>query len=246
MEQGRIVVITGAAGGMGSVFVDRFLANKDTVIATDTTQDALDKMSASRNAGDQLLTSPADISSEQDCGKLADFARANGGHVDVLVNCAGWYPFEKFETMTADQWRNVIDINLTGNFLVTRAILPLIKDRGWGRIVNIGSASVFEGPVGQAHYVSAKAGIIGLTRVLAREVGGYNITVNVVTPGVTLTGPVKATFSPDMVKAQVESRALHRDQKPEDLAGAVFFLASPSADFITGQILNVDGGKFMH
>ncbi len=244
MQTGRVVVITGAAGGMGSLFVDRFLGNGDAVIAADIASDALKALKP--GAGTKLVTVAGDISKEADCHRVADAARELAGRVDVLVNCAGHFPITPFEEMTSDEWRRVVDVNLTGHFLMTRAMLPLMKGRGWGRIINIGSASVFEGVPGQAPYVAAKAGLVGLSRCLAREFGSYGITVNVMTPGLTLTPPVQDGFPPDMLAKARDTRALKRDEQPGDLVGAVFFLASPAADFITGQIINVDGGNHMH
>lgn len=246
MQHDRVVVITGAAGGIGAVLVDRFLANGDTVIATDAFEEGLKKLSDTRNAGRGLLTSQADISEEADCVELAEMVREGEGRVDVLINCAGYFPIVPFEEMSADDWRRVIDINLTGTFLMSHAMLPLMKENGWGRIVNFSSGSVFDGPPGQAHYVAAKAGVIGFTRSLAREVGGYGITVNVVTPGLTVTKAVRDSFPAGILKTQRDARALQREEVPEDLVGPVFFLASPDADFISGQILNVDGGASMH
>ena len=245
MKQDRVVVITGAAGGMGSVLVDRFLANGDTVVATDR-KEALEILGAKVGANTKLVTLEADISKEEDCARVAAAARDKAGRVDVLINCAGYFPIVAFEKMTTEQWRQTIDINLTGNFLMTHVMLPLMKGRAWGRIINFGSASVFEGVPGQAHYVAAKAGIVGLTRSLAREVGDYGITVNVITPGLTVTKAVKDSFPAEVLETQRNGRALKRDELAEDLVGAVFFLASPDADFITGQTINVDGGKNMH
>jgi NAD(P)-dependent dehydrogenase (short-subunit alcohol dehydrogenase family) len=246
MDTKRVVVITGAAGGIGAPLVERFLRNGDTVIATDTSEDALKQLSAQPKDDARLLTLAADISSETDTQALADFAREHTGTVEVLINCAGFFPILPFEEISVSDWQRVIDINLTGTFLATTALLPLMKDRGWGRIVNFGSASVFDGTRNQTHYVAAKAGIIGFTRSLAREVGGYAITVNVVTPGLTLTQAVQDHFPPAVLAAQRAARSLQRDETPEDLVGPVFFLASPDAGFITGQTLNVDGGKFMN
>jgi NAD(P)-dependent dehydrogenase (short-subunit alcohol dehydrogenase family) len=246
VKKDRVVVITGAAGGIGSVFVDRFLANGDTVIATDATKEHLEQLVSSRNAGQRLITSPTDISSEHECLELANVAGETAGRIDVLVNCAGYFPVLPFEKMSAADWRRVIDINLTGTFLMIHAMLPLMKTSGWGRIINFSSGSVFSGVPGQTHYVAAKAGLIGLSRSLAREVGVYGITVNVVTPGLTVTKAAHDTFSPELLAAQREGRAIQRDQHAEDLVGPVFFLASPDSDFISGQILNVDGGLTTH
>jgi 3-oxoacyl-[acyl-carrier protein] reductase len=246
MRTGRVVVITGAAGGIGSVIADRFLANDDIVIATDARADALASFAAARNADDRLVTVVADVSQEDDCGRLADAARERAGRIDVLVHCAGYFPIRRMEDMSVDEWRTVIDINLTGAFLLTRAVLPLMKAHGWGRIINFGSGSFFAGVPGQAHYVAAKAGIVGFSRCIAREFGEYGITVNVVAPGVTVTEPVKKNFPPEMLAAQRNQRAIKRDEVPEDLVGITFFLASSDADFVTGQMICVDGGKNMH
>jgi NAD(P)-dependent dehydrogenase (short-subunit alcohol dehydrogenase family) len=164
----------------------------------------------------------------------------------VLINCAGWFPIRTFEEIGPAEWSKVVEINLNGPFLVTRALLPLMKNSGWGRIINYGSGSVADGTRFQAHYVAAKAGITGFTRSLAREVGGYGITVNAIVPGLTVTEPVRRTFPAEVLEAQRAGRALQRDQVPEDLVGPTFFFASPDANFVTGQSLNVDGGRFFN
>lgn len=246
MRTQRAVVITGAAGGIGSALVERFLANDDTVVATDRRRDGLDGLVdryPGRHADGKLVITEADISSEGECAGVADCARTHMGRVDVLLNVAGHYPTVKFEDMTLAQWHQVVDVNLTGTFLMIKAVLPLMKGRGWGRIVNFGSASVFEGVEEQAHYVAAKAGIVGLTRSIAPVLGAYGITVNVVTPGLTVTAPIRDTMPADFIDQQRGLRSIRRDEVAEDLVGPTFFLASPESEFMSGQTVNVDGGK---
>jgi NAD(P)-dependent dehydrogenase (short-subunit alcohol dehydrogenase family) len=246
MENGRIVVVTGGAGGIGSKIVDRFLANGDTIFAIDNRLDALKTLLETRSAQDRLVAVGGDVSKVGDTRGFADTIRAKAGRVDVLINCAGYYPIVPFEKMTFEQWQLIIAINLSGAFLMVSALLPLMKGRGWGRVVNIASASVFEGVVGQTHYVAAKSGLVGFSRSLATEVGEYGITVNCVAPGLTVTAPVKRNMSASTIEGQRALRAIQRDEQAEDLAGPVFFLASPEANFMSGQMLVVDGGKIKH
>lgn len=244
MKTDRVVVITGAAGGIGAELVRRFLENGDTVIATDLKAEGLQKLKTSADQR-SLFTVAANLTGFNECENLSEVVRTNVGRVDVLINCAGYFPIHSFEQISPEEWREIIDVNLTGPFLVTRALLPLMKGRGWGRVINFGSASVFEGVAGQCHYVAAKGGIVGLSRSIAREFGQYGITVNIVTPGLTLTPNVKKSFPKELLDSQRGSRAIQRDEQPQDLVGAVFFLASPDADFMSGQTVNVDGGRNM-
>lgn len=245
MNTGRVVVVTGAAGGIGRLVAERFLPNGDTVVATDVAAPALDKLAEAQAPGAKLHIVAADIANEVDCAAVAACAEKIASRVDVLVNVAGWFPVQPFETLSAADFRRVVDVNLTGPFLMVKAVWPLMKGRGWGRIVSIGSASTFEGVPDQLPYVSAKAGLFGLTRSLARAAGPEGVTVNLVTPGLTETEPVRANMPAPMLTRAIEARALQRAEQPQDLVGAVFFLASPDADFITGQTLNVDGGSHM-
>ncbi len=244
MKTGRTVLITGAAGGMGAEFVRRFLDNGDAVVATDTSDEALGALS-SKLASRLLRVQSADITDESATTALTAFAAEQSGRVDVLVNVAGFFPVQPFIEMTAADWRKIIDINLTGTALMCKAVLPTMIGRGWGRIVNIGSASIYSGVKGQAHYVAAKAGTIGLSRSLAREFGSEGITVNVVAPGVTITPSAKKALPQEIQDAAIKVRCLNREEHAEDLVGTVFFLASPDADFITGQTIIVDGGNEM-
>jgi NAD(P)-dependent dehydrogenase (short-subunit alcohol dehydrogenase family) len=246
MNTGRMVVVTGAAGGIGALLVERFLGNGDTVLATDMSEEVLTHARARWGETDRLVLQSADVANEEDCARLADVARVRVGRVDVLINCAGYFPRRPFEEITPDEWRRIIDINLTGTFLMTQAMLPLMKGRGWGRVINFGSGTVFSGTPDTAHYVSAKAGVIGLTRCMATELGHYGITANLITPGLTLTAPVLRDLPPEVRAAAAAQRSIKRDMWPEDLVGPVLFLASPAADFVTGQLLNVDGGSTKH
>jgi 3-oxoacyl-[acyl-carrier protein] reductase len=242
MKSGRVVVVTGAGGGIGSKIVDRFLSNEDIVVGIDRSGPALDRL-VSQRPGAKLYSFYGDVTKPAEVRAFTDFVKQNHDRVDVLVNCAGFFPTVPFEQMSLEQWREVIEINLTSQFQMTQAMLPLLKGRGWGRIVNITSASIFEGVVQQTHYVSAKAGIVGFSRSLAMEVGLYGITVNMVAPGLTLSEAVVKSMPDKLIKTQPELRALKRDECPQDLAGPVFLLASPDADFISGQLLVVDGRK---
>jgi NAD(P)-dependent dehydrogenase (short-subunit alcohol dehydrogenase family) len=246
MRTGRTVLITGAAGGIGTELVRRFLENGDGVIALDGEKGALERLTATVDAGERLVTRHVDVTDEPAIDTAAQLVRARGAGLDVLIACHGWFPFRLFEEVTPEDFRRIVDVNLTGTFLVVRAMLPLMRDRGWGRIVLFGSGSIFEGSTGFSPYVAAKAGVVGMSRSLAREVGGYGITVNTVTPGLTATPVVVENFPAEALAARRSRRAIARDQHAADHVGPVFFLASPDADFRTGQIVNVDGGNHMH
>lgn len=192
-----------------------------------------------------LTTFKADVGLEADCLTLAAEVRRVHSHVDVVVNNAGYFPTREFADMTYAEWKDIIRINLDSVFLVSSALLPLMEPRGWGRIINIGSGSVFRGVATQVHYVSAKAGVIGFTRSLARALGNKGMTVNLVAPGLTATPSAIASLGEAAMVKRRGDRSIQRDQQPEDVVGAVMFLASRDSDFMTGQTLLVDGGALM-
>ena len=239
------VVITGAGGGIGAALTRRFLSEGARVYAADRDANKLAALQTECASCDNLRIAHFDVSDEAACAAFAQSVRHAWGRVDVLVNNAGYFPVCAFEDMTLAQWRDVCAINLDSVFIMSQRFLPLMKEGGHGRIVNIGSGSVFKGPAGQTHYVAAKAGVIGFTRALANAVGQYGITANVVTPGLTATPGALDVFSASALEARAKLRPIQRVQTAEDLVGVVMFLASRDADFITGQTLNVDGGVTM-
>jgi NAD(P)-dependent dehydrogenase (short-subunit alcohol dehydrogenase family) len=249
MSTPRNVLITGAAGGICSEIVDRFLRNGDTVLASDLSQQRLDEWRSRWDGNGEnpsLHTFPADVADEASLGALAEAAESRIGGIDVLINAAGHFPQNAVEDISGEEWRRVIEVNLSGTFYTVKALLPLIKRSERGRIINIGSGGMFFGVPRQAHYIAAKAGVMGLTRVLARELGNdSSITVNLVTPGLVVTPAAAAVLPEPLLQMQRNMRSFHRDELPDDVVGSVFFLASDDAAFITGQTLNVDGGLTM-
>ncbi|MDF5711718.1 MAG: SDR family NAD(P)-dependent oxidoreductase [Nostoc sp. S4] len=239
----KFIIVTGAAGGIGSAITRRFLSEGAKVCAVDNRAEALNQLVHNLGSPNMLLAIEADVSSESSCQYLSAQVQQTWGAVDILVNNAGKFPVTPFEEISYTEWREVCAINLDGPFLVTRSLLPLIKVSKAGRIVNTSSGSIFAGTPDQCHYVTAKAGIIGFTRSLANVLGQHNITVNAITPGITDTPPVLELFSADALDKQAQARAIKRRETADDLVGAVLFLASDDAAFITGQTINVDGGN---
>lgn len=239
----QFVMVTGAAGGIGSAITRRFLSEGAKVCAVDNRSAALHQLVLGLGSPAALLAVEADVSSEESCKSLSAQVERQWGALDILVNNAGKFPVTPFEEISYAEWREVCAINLDGPFLVTRSVLPLIKASKSGRIINISSGSIFAGTPDQCHYVSAKAGVIGFTRSLAKALGGHNITVNAITPGLTDTPPVLALFPAAVLDEQAKARALKRRETADDLVGAVVFLASAEAAFITGQTIQVDGGN---
>jgi NAD(P)-dependent dehydrogenase (short-subunit alcohol dehydrogenase family) len=239
----KIIVITGAAGGIGRALTTRFLKEGANVCAVDISQELINKLLADFGSPKELFGVVADISNEESTMNLHTQIQQKFGALDIVVNNAGWFPLTDFEDITFADWKKVIGINLDGNFLMTKALLPLLKKSSAGRIINVSSGSFFNPPPNQTHYVSAKAGVIGFTRALAVSLGKYNITVNAITPGLTSTPAVVNQFPADMINKLAEQGALKRRQTADDLVGAIVFLASDDAAFVTGQTINVDGGR---
>ena len=219
---GQVAVVTGGASGIGAAVAQGLAQDGATVEIFD-------------------LENGVDVTDEQSVRRACDAVVGRHGRVDVLVNNAGIYPHIPFDEITFAQWRHVLATNLDGVFLCSHAVYPVMRSRGYGRIVNISSATFFIGYAGLSAYVASKGGIIGFTRALASEAGPHDITVNAVTPGLIATEKALAEEA-EVFDEIVPQQAVARPGRPEDISDCVRFLVRPESSWITGQTFNVDGG----
>ncbi len=244
--EGRVVIVTGGGMGIGKSYCQGFANGGAHVVVADVDEEAANRVAQDVNG----LAVQVDVSDEASAKAMAMASHDRYGQIDILVNNAGLFtavlPMKPWTEISVDEWDRVMAVNVRGYMLCARAVFPYMKERGWGRIINIGSNTSLSGVPGFLHYVTSKGAITGLTRALAREIGETGITVNTLTPGLVSTEGVKKHYSEKMLDSRVAARSIKRQQMPEDLVGAVMFLSSEGAGFITGQILNVDGGQIMH
>ncbi len=247
--EGTTVIVTGAAGGIGGRYVQAFAAGGANVVATDvaTAAEAGTALAekASADAG-RAVFEPGDITSDDDWVRVVERARAEFGGVDVLVNNAAIYQGlatkRALTELSTDDWDTVLRVNVRGTWQGIRAVVPAMRAAGGGRIVNISSTVARMGAPGFAHYVASKAAVDGLTRAAARELGEHDITVNAVAPGLVSDEASRTLNTDDYIATAARGRALGREMVPDDLVGAVLFLASDAGGFVSGQTLVVDGG----
>lgn len=243
--QGKVAIVTGSARGLGAATARRLAKEGATVVVTDIDRDGTAAMAESLKAeGFKTIGIACDITKSAEVRQLVDVTVAAFGSVHILVNNAGFPRDTLLTKMSEEDWDKVIEVILKGSFLTSKAVMPLMIEQQWGRIVNISSRAYLGNP-GQANYSAAKAGILGLTRALAIEEGRYNITVNAVAPGFIETEAVKSLGHFEKIReAAIKMAPLRRTGQPEDIADAVAFLASECAAFITGETLHVTGGRY--
>ncbi len=243
--ENRVAFVTGGSGGIGMATAERFIAEGATVIAADIDGDRLAQMTEQIDADrDRLSTVVLDVSNYDDVKATIDQAIADFGQLDVLVNNAGFSPKKDWLEYSIDEWQRVLDVNLSGEFYCARSVAEHMIERQSGRIINMSSSAWRHGGVargGGVPYTSSKAGVIGLTRSLAKNLGAYGITVNAIAPGPTHS-PMTESWLPQTEEALTEHIPLGRVGQPIDIANAVLFLASDEASYITGQCLDVNGG----
>ncbi len=245
--QGKVALVTGGAAGIGKVFARRLAADGAAVVIADL-RGAIEAAWELQNDGYRAAGLVGDVSSEADVKAMVAAAEKEFGGLDILVNNAALFSSLEpgpFTDITARQWQRVMAVNTLGPFLTCKYAVPVMQRRSGGSIVNVASNTVHKGAPGLLHYVSSKGAVIAFTRALAREVGARLITVNAIAPGFTLSEGVLANpaYQATFRSAALDARAIRRDQAPGDLEGALSFLVSADARFISGQTIVVDGGN---
>lgn len=249
----RVVIVTGGAMGIGRTYCEHLAASGARVVLADLAHEDAERCAAAlRSAGADAMAVKVDVADAASVQAMADAVVSRYGRIDGLVNNAAlmnqlrrgpWHEIDPLE------WDRVMAVNLRGMFLCCRAVHPVMKRQGGGKIVNISSSRVLEGTPNRLHYTTSKSGVVGFTRALAREVGDDGICVNTVSLGYTASEMQRVASDPAYVERMAHLNAgkcLKRTQLPEDVVGAVLFLLSAASDYVTGQLINVDGGQQMH
>lgn len=244
--EGRTAIVTGAGAGLGRAFAEELASHGARVLAADVNGDTAEATAADLRArhGEQAaLGMVADVSRAEDVAAMVERALAEFGHLDILVNNAGITKPAMTHKLTEENWDHVVDVNQKGTFLCVRAVIPHMKQRSYGRIINLTSGAGLLGDVGQIHYSASKAAIAGMTKSWARELGRFGITVNAISPAAATEATAKVRNDPELSQQYLSLIALNRWAEPAEVAKALSFLASDEASYVTGVILRVDGGR---
>ena len=248
----KVTIITGAAHGIGKAYARRFAEEGAHVVIADV--DGAGGEATARallDAGGFAWARATDVTQFSNVEGLMRETVAKFGKIDVLLNNAAIYVTQKLwkgpvEELALEEWDRVIEVNLKGVFLCSKAVIPIMKRQKSGKIINIASGTFFSGSGNMPHYTTAKGGVVALTRVMARQLGEFGINVNCMTPGSTMS---EESVSDEVLKRRegsMDKRAFRRVETPADIVGTALFLASSDSDFVTGQLLVVEGGGIMH
>jgi NAD(P)-dependent dehydrogenase (short-subunit alcohol dehydrogenase family) len=242
----KSVIITGGGGKIGKAYAMGFAREGAKVCLPDIVS-AEPVVKAIRDMGGAAISMACDVSDEKSVKAMVDEAARQFGGIDVLINNAAYFMTVKkgpFWEMEVEEFDKAMAVNVRGAWLCAKAVFPYMKRQGKGKIINISSGTALNGGTNYIHYVTSKGALIAMTRAMAREVGDYNICVNTVTPGFVVTEGRQV--DPAFNANRVQNRSLKRTEVEADLVGTILFLASPDSDFMTGQLLNVDGGGHFH
>jgi len=241
---GKVAIVTGGGQGMGRAVAQRLLEGGASVVVNDKNADNARKVADA--LGNNAVAVPGDVTIKADVDAVVEKTVETFGALDILVNNAGILFSTTLENMEEDDWDLVINVNMKGTYLFSRAVLPHMRQAGWGRIINFSStAGKSVSTLGGPHYTAAKAGILGLTRATAKELAPFGITVNAVCPGLVNTEMVQENVSPECLQKFLDSFPISRICEPEEVAELVAFLASDGAAYITGASLDINGGDLM-
>lgn len=250
MLKDKVAIITGGGQGLGRAYAHTMAENGAKVVIAEINEEkAAQVVQELKEKNFEAIAIKVDVSNEESTRRMAEEVIQTWGQVDILVNNAAYFSsiqMKPFEEISVDEWDLAMAVNLRGAFLCCKAVVPYMKQRRSGSIVNVTSATVLEGRPYYLHYVSSKAGIIGLTRALAREIGEFGINVNTLSPGLTLTEVPRTTINESSIQGAISRQSIRRSGQAQDMCGAVLFLVSEQAKYITGQMLNVDGGSSMY
>ncbi len=250
MLEGIVTMVTGGAQGIGAAYARGYAAEGAKVVVSDVL-DPEPIVAELKDSGGDAIGIKSDVTDDAQIQSLVATTVETYGKIDVLMNNAalfGGLKRQRFEEIDLDEFDAVLRVNIRGVWQMTKAVVPVMRKQQYGKIINIASGTVFKGSPMHLHYVSSKGAIVAMTRAVAREVGEDNICVNAIAPGLTESEAVLegGQFSAEHVSGNIGSRCIKRAETPEDLVGTAIFLASPDSDFITGQVLCVDGGSVTH